>query len=309
MGKDQLTEKVFQMYQEYPFPGDVQYQTEYLFPLMRFFAEKAGPGKRSILEQARVIEIGCGTGNTLVGLAEKYPSANFTGIDMTVNSLNIAQKKAEDKGLTNIRFMEKDILNLDLEEQFDVVMCIGVLHHLADMEKGLENIANLMHEDSYLILWLYGKHGRYRLNLNQQMLAVLLKNVESLSEQVAITKEVLEKANDGLMSCHFNVPNSKMEDDWEESLQFVIQEESWLVDQFLHYNEKVVDMMEIVELGNKCGLQLSKWIGVSEDIADYIPSEEVIRQFAVLEEDDQRFVLDRLLKPNYYTVALQKKGT
>lgn len=306
MKKDSLTEKVFEMYQEYPFPGDITYNTDYFFPLMRYFSDNASLNKKSLLEEAKVIEVGCGTGNTLIQLASKYPNASFTGIDMTVNSLNIARENAKAKDLKNISFLEKNLLELDLNEKYDIVLCIGVLHHLADMNKGLENIIKLLNEGSHLILWLYGRHGRNRLNLNQKMLELLLQNVETLKEKVDITKSILKNTDDEYTSCHFNVPDLNIEDKWSESIEFVLNNDSWLVDQFLHYNEKVVDIKDILAYCKSFKMQLVKWLGVSDDIADYINVKRVKDEFDLLKEEDKLLVLDYLLKPKYYSLILKK---
>ena len=70
--KDKLTQKIFDMYQQYPFP-DIDYKMDYSLPLIRFFVKQAPKGKKSLLEGAKIMEAGCGTGNTIIKLAESCP--------------------------------------------------------------------------------------------------------------------------------------------------------------------------------------------------------------------------------------------
>ncbi len=301
-----ITQRVFEMYQEYPFPGNVEYKMDYSLPMMFFFAENAPKGMKSVLERANILEAGCGTGNTLIKLAQSFPESSFTGVDMTTNSLKIAEENAAKKGLRNITFTKENILEMDLSKKFTVLFCIGVLHHLADMETGLNNLVRHLDNDGYLILWLYGKYGRSKLNLNQFMFNTLFKNIDTLKEKVRLAKKAL-KFSDKLMECHFNVPDSGIEDDWDKSLKFILNNDAWLVDQFLHYNEKTVDMKDIFELADKNSMELVFWSNVSMDIRKYITDDEIASVYENLEEREKMLVLDLLLKPKYYFVALKKK--
>ncbi len=304
--KDKLTQSIFEMYQEYPFP-DINYKMDYSLPLIRFLNNNAKKGKKNLLDESTVLEAGCGTGNTIIKLAETCPTGNFTGVDMTINSLKIAQKNSDLKNLKNLNFIEQNILNLDLGKKFNVVFCIGVLHHLADMKKGLESLVNHLEDDGYLIMWLYGKDGRFKLNLNQRMLSLLFQNEKSLSNKVKLTKKILESESNKLLDCHFNVPDSKIEDKWKEGVDFLLKNDNWIVDQFLHYNEKVVDMRDVYELNELFNLEIVEWLGTSVDIKKYISENSIEEVFNGLSTKDKHFVLDDLLKPKYYFLVLKKK--
>ena len=303
--KDKTTKTVFDMYQEYPFPN-TNYKMDYSLPLIRFLSKHATLGKKSLLEGANIMEAGCGTGNTIIKLAETYPSGNFVGVDMTVNSLNIAKRNTELKNLKNLKFSEQNILNMNLQSKFNVILCIGVLHHLSDMEKGIKSLVNHLEKDGYIILWLYGKDGRFKLNLNQRMLSVLLKDVPTLKKKVELTKKILTKESNKYLDCHFNVPDSKIEDKWKESIAFLLKNDNWIVDQFLHYNEKVVDMRDILNLLKTVNLEIVEWLGTPIDINQFIPDDSINTLFKNLSTRDRLFVLDDLLKPKYYFLVLKR---
>jgi tRNA (guanine-N7-)-methyltransferase len=55
------------------------------------------------------LEVGCGTGEFLIHLAENEPGTNFVGIDMSLKSLYAAVETAKQKNLDNIRFVRASI--------------------------------------------------------------------------------------------------------------------------------------------------------------------------------------------------------
>lgn len=54
------------------------------------------------------IEIGCGKGNFILGMAKMYPDVNFIGIEKVEDVLVMAMEKVTDAELTNVLFMDMD---------------------------------------------------------------------------------------------------------------------------------------------------------------------------------------------------------
>ncbi len=189
---DPLTGQVRELYSQFPFPN-IDYRMDYGLHLLRFFSQVAPAGARSFLERARVLDAGCGTGNALAQLAKQFPRARFWGVDVTPASIEIARENAAQRNLRNVTFRVADILTAELGEEFDVILNIGVLHHLADMSRGIKNLVRHLDEQGYLVLWLYGKYGRFRLNLNQAMFRLLFQNVDSLGRKVELTRRALAR--------------------------------------------------------------------------------------------------------------------
>ncbi len=304
---DPLTREVCELYGRYPFPN-ADYRLDYALHLLRFFREAAREGQRSFLESAKVLDAGCGTGNSVTQLAKQFPGGRFVAVDLTPASIAAARESAARRGVTNITFVVDNILTMDLGETFDVVISMGVLHHLADMSSGLKNLTRHLAEGGYLVLWLYGRYGRFRLNLNQAMFRILFRDVASLQRKVALAKRALASFPRPLVACHFNAPRSEIEDDFERSLEFAFENEAWLVDQFLHVNEKTVSMEDILGLLEEAGLGLARWLSVRQDLAHYTDDPEIIELFSGLDARSRLLVLDLLLKPNYYLVVARREG-
>ncbi len=54
------------------------------------------------------IEIGCGKGNFILGMAKMYPNINFIGIEKVEDVLVMAMEKVTEAGLSNVLFMDMD---------------------------------------------------------------------------------------------------------------------------------------------------------------------------------------------------------
>lgn len=78
-------------------------------------------------ESCRVLELGCGRGGNLVGLAAALPGAEFVGVDHAPSQIAEAKDDAAGLGLGNVSFLAADIASLgDDLGVFDYVICHGV---------------------------------------------------------------------------------------------------------------------------------------------------------------------------------------
>src|SRR5687767_14825138 len=65
-----------------------------------------------------VLELACGTGRVTIPVAQA--GVNIAGLDRSPAMLAVAQRKAE--ALANVRWVEGDMANFKLEEQFGLVI-------------------------------------------------------------------------------------------------------------------------------------------------------------------------------------------
>jgi SAM-dependent methyltransferase len=110
-----------------------------------------------------VLDAGCGTGHTLIGLARAYPDVQFVGIEPSNSSRFVANGLIERYGVANVRILDAAIAGPDLDRKFDFVYSYGVVHHLPDPVGGMRWLARHTADDGLLHLWLYnavGESGR-----------------------------------------------------------------------------------------------------------------------------------------------------
>lgn len=85
----------------------------------------------------RLLDVGCGTGELTIGLAEHIASlggspAQVTGTDQSPEALEQAKALASEKNL-DIPLQQADAAQLPFaDDSFDVVFCHQVVHHVAD---------------------------------------------------------------------------------------------------------------------------------------------------------------------------------
>lgn len=118
----------------------------------------------------RVLDAGCGTGQRANGVAKMFPKALVTGVDMTSASLEVAREMAMKNGIQNIEFQQCDLLKLDLGIKFDVIISSGVIHHLEDPAKGLQNLRSHLTDSGLAMIWLYHSLGEYERFLGRELL-------------------------------------------------------------------------------------------------------------------------------------------
>src|SRR6267378_6196713 len=77
-----------------------------------------------ITKGMQVLDLGCGDGTTAI--PEARLGANVLGVDIARNLVEAGNKRAVEAGLTNIKFQEGDITNLEgvPDKSFDLVVSI-----------------------------------------------------------------------------------------------------------------------------------------------------------------------------------------
>lgn len=79
-----------------------------------------------------VLSVGCGRGEFELMLARH--ANQVTGIDLSPESIEHAQRLAAEQGVDNAHFECANADGFDLAATFDTVVCIGFLHHLTEPE-------------------------------------------------------------------------------------------------------------------------------------------------------------------------------
>ena len=115
---------------------------------------------KSTNEKLNILIAGCGTGIQILE-ASRYSNCEVTAIDLSKTSISYAKRKIEEYGMSNINFIEMDLLELThLNKKFDLIECSGVLHHMQNPEKGLANLIESLETNGFLKLGLYSKYAR-----------------------------------------------------------------------------------------------------------------------------------------------------
>ena len=160
---DSVSKKVREQYEEHPYPRwrytNKNLPSNFLFKLNN----EIKPNKIEYSNKfvnPNVLIAGCGTGKHIT-IAERYLNANILGVDLSLASLAYAKRKTEELGFKNIEFLHADILQLkNLNRKFDVIECVGTLHHMKDPLTGLKVLLDLLEPHGFLKLGLYSEISR-----------------------------------------------------------------------------------------------------------------------------------------------------
>ena len=119
---DEVARRVRRFYEENPFPNYDGYESVGDLLSRASRSVYAAALDRQIPVGARVLEVGCGTGQ--LGAFLSVGGRTVVGVDMTRASLELAGGFKQRHGLRNVNFLHGDLFDLPLQtESFDLVIC------------------------------------------------------------------------------------------------------------------------------------------------------------------------------------------
>ncbi len=99
-----------------------------------------------------VADVGCGQGHAVNVMARAFPNSRFVGYDFSDEAVAAGRAEAEQLGLTNARFEQRDIAELGLAEQLDFVTAFDTIHDQARPRDVLRGIAGALRPDGALLV-------------------------------------------------------------------------------------------------------------------------------------------------------------
>lgn len=104
--------------------------------------------------KTRVLDIGCGFGLFGCYFSALNPEISYTGYDLNPRRIEMAKKAASRLGLKNATFHCSDARELKIEDQFDAIMMVDLMHHINDdtKQKLVETCAAHLADDGKLVV-------------------------------------------------------------------------------------------------------------------------------------------------------------
>lgn len=100
----------------------------------------------------RVLDIGCGKGKAVNLMAQHFPKSNFYGYDLSNEAISDAIKEAQDMNNSNVSFKIQDILNLTLNDKFDLITAFDAIHDQPKPDLVLKNIYNSLSDNGVFLM-------------------------------------------------------------------------------------------------------------------------------------------------------------
>jgi 2-polyprenyl-3-methyl-5-hydroxy-6-metoxy-1,4-benzoquinol methylase len=166
---DDTTSRVQDFYTDAPFPNYNDFDD------VSVFVERANASvftrllRQQIPTNARLLEVGCGTGQ----LSNYLAATTMTHVyatDMTLASLRLGAGFAKKNGIEGIRFIQMNLFSPCIRKRsMDLVISNGVLHHTADTRAAFLSIARLVKPGGHIVIGLYNRIGRLRTDLRRHL--------------------------------------------------------------------------------------------------------------------------------------------
>ncbi len=242
---DKVSQKVAAQYEQFPYPRWVTIGSAKQSVTIKDVIEAQGIilENRDILNSRnpRILIAGCGTGRHAIDTSNRYKNAEITAIDLSLNSLAYAKRKTLEAKIDNINYIQGDILSLNkLEQKFDLIEAVGVLHHMRDPVEGLNVLVKRSTEGGLLRIGLYSR--RARSNISNIREAILNKGVKVNKSFIRDFRRLI--ALKGSSSGHQNLL---------KSADFYSM--SSVKDLLFHEKEHTFDLVEIKQILDGCGLK------------------------------------------------------
>jgi SAM-dependent methyltransferase len=203
----------------------------------------------------RALIAGGGTGDGTLMLATQMTRlgrpGTVTWLDRSSAALRIAQDRAAVRGLTNIVWEQRSLLDLPSSslEPFDYIDCCGVLHHLPDPAQGLDALVSVLAPGGGLGLMVYAPHGRTGVYMMQDALRMLAPADQSPQRRLDVARRVMRHLPDTQWLRH----NRNFDD-------HINGGDAGLYDMLLNPRDRAYTVTEFNDLLTRAGLKVECWV-------------------------------------------------
>lgn len=172
-----VSSAVANLYDTYPFPPEPLldeappgYNWRWQWPSAYSFCT----GRKPATSAPRILDAGCGTGVGTEYLVHLNPDAEVIGIDLSGGAIAVATERCQRSGADRVTFHNLSIYDVDqVPGEFDLINCVGVLHHMPDPIRGIQSLAKKLKPGGIFHIFVYAELGRREIQLTQEAIALL----------------------------------------------------------------------------------------------------------------------------------------
>ncbi|MDZ8262559.1 class I SAM-dependent methyltransferase [Nostoc sp. ChiQUE01b] len=168
---------VAKLYNTYPFPPEALLDEPppgYNWRWNWLAAHNFCTGQKPQRQDIRILDAGCGTGVGTEYLVHLNPQASVVGIDLSTGALAVAKERCQRSGANRVEFHHLSLFDVEqLPGEFDLINCVGVLHHTPDPIRGIQALAKKLAPGGLMHIFVYGELGRWEIQLMQKAIALI----------------------------------------------------------------------------------------------------------------------------------------
>lgn len=192
-----------------------------------------------------VLIAGCGTWQS-AKYAVCHPDSRVVAVDISQTSLENTEKLKQQYDLKNLEVREVAIEDVArLGQQFDHIVCTGVLHHLADPDAGLRALRSALRRDGAMYLMVYAPYGRTGVYMMQEYCRLIdvRPSDQEMKDLIATLKMV--------PSFHPLLTAQGGSREFESS--------EALIDALLNPRDRAYSVSQLFDWVNRCELTFGRW--------------------------------------------------
>ncbi|PSO55836.1 MAG: SAM-dependent methyltransferase [Cyanobacteria bacterium QH_10_48_56] len=239
---------VQRLYDTYPFPPEPLLDAPppgYNWRWNWLAAYNFCTGQKPPKQDIRILDAGCGTGIGTEYLAHLNPEADVVGIDLSEKALGVARERCRRSGANRVAFHQLNLEEVEqLPAQFDLINCVGVLHHLPNPMQGIQSLAAQLAPGGLMHVFVYAELGRWEIRLMQEAIA-LLQDQEDYREGVKLGRQLFETLPE----------NNRLVKRERERWSLDNQRDECFADMYLHPQEIDFNLETLFELIDASGLE------------------------------------------------------
>jgi ubiquinone/menaquinone biosynthesis C-methylase UbiE len=117
---------------------------------------------KKITPQGTLVDLGCGSGNLIVEIAEKIPTLNLIGLDISSEILEFAKKRAVDKKMEQkMEFKVGNAEEMPFEDNsIDILISSLSLHHWINPVNVFKEIYKVLKPDGTFLIFDFRRDSR-----------------------------------------------------------------------------------------------------------------------------------------------------
>ncbi len=247
-------------------------------------------GQKPPRQDIRILDAGCGTGVGTEYLVHLNPQASIVGIDLSGGALEVARERCRRSGASRVEFHHLSLYDASqIEGEFDLINCVGVLHHLPDPIRGIEALAPKLAPGGLMHIFVYAELGRWEIQLMQKAIALLQGNQRGdYHDGVNVGRQLFASLPE----------NNRLVKREKERWALENQRDANFADMYVHPQEIDYNIETLFELIDASGLE---FIGFSNpsywDIERLVGKNPELMERAKQLSDHERYRLIELLDP------------
>jgi ubiquinone/menaquinone biosynthesis C-methylase UbiE len=112
--------------------------------------------------QGTLVDVGCGSGNLIVKIANEFKNLDLIAIDVSKEILELAKKRATKAHLDNIvKFKVGGVESIPLEDKsIDFIVSSLSLHHWGDPKLALGELLRIIKDDGIILIFDFRRNSR-----------------------------------------------------------------------------------------------------------------------------------------------------